>query len=466
MAEAIATAEEMEQETRLNAWAGRNKARDFNKQSIRERTFQVRLPNNFTAKDVIISINGIIQKEDIETVSQQRTGGGWTIVTKTAEAANKIVNNSLLSIGPERELYRIQPRLPRSTLLTLPYVDPEISNDEIFDYFRLYGHVTRVTDEYYKEEEYKHVKTGRRLVFIRLAEGSTPPPYCVINNQKILVSFRGKENVCFHCHVEGHNRAQCPVQAYKTCFNCGSPTHSFSECYEETLVTYHFDKGANYDPFCYPKNHEGEEGIIYGEINCREDVFTYHITFNPKFYTLAARIRYEAETYARGEERPPTTNDERTKDQEINVDKTQKTDDKQEQTKQVEETEPLTEAITELLMETMKKKEKEKTTSQPKETTKRKITATSSPPQTKKTKDIPKKKDTNITTIVINGKACTQRSLDFSEDKPKSKIPTAKVRVGRPAGNPGHEQKSGPRQRSRSRHRNSGSGEGREADPT
>ena len=472
MAEAMATAEEIEQEaTTPNAWAGKNKARDFNKKSIRERTFQVRLPNNFTAKDVIISVNGIVQKDEIETVSQQRTGGGWTIVTKTAEAANKIVNNSLLCIGPERELYRIQPRLPRSTLLTLPYVDPEISNDEIYDHFCLYGHVTRVTDEYYKDEDFKHVKTGRRLVFIRLAEGSSPPPYCIINNQKMSVSFRGKENVCFHCHVEGHNRAQCPIQDYKTCYNCGSPLHTYSECHEDTLITYQFDKRANYDPYCYPRNYKGEEGIVYGEITCKEDVFDYHITFDPKFYTLSARLRYEAETYARGEEGKRTQDKETipedtTKDQETNVDKTQKTDDKQEQTKQVEETEPLTEAITELLMETMRKKEKEKTTSQPKETTKRKITVTASPPQTKKTKDIPKNKDTNITTIVINGKACTQRSLDFSEDKPKSKIPTAKVRVGRPPGNPGHEQKSGPRQRSRSRHRDSGSGEGREADPT
>ena len=151
------------------------------------------------------------------------------------------------------------------------------------------------------------------------------------------------------------------------------------------------------------------------------------------------------------------------KDQETNADKT-KNDDKQEQTEQVEER--LTDAITDLLKKTMEKKtmvtvtsSQEKTKPQPKETAKRKIaTVTSSPPQTK---DIPTKKDTNITTIVINGKACTQRSLDFSEDKPKSKIPTSKVRVGRPPGNPGHKQKSGPRQRSRSRHRDSGSGEGR-----
>ena len=48
--------------TRPNVWVGKNKAREFNAQSIRERTFQVCLPSNFSAKDVIISVNGIIQK--------------------------------------------------------------------------------------------------------------------------------------------------------------------------------------------------------------------------------------------------------------------------------------------------------------------------------------------------------------------------------------------------------------------
>ena len=156
-------------------------------QSIRERTFQVRLPTCFTAKDVIVSINGIIKKDQIETVSQQRTGGGWTIVTKTAEAADKLVEHNMLIIGLEQEEYKIQPRIPRSTLLTLPYVDPEISNLEMFEYFSQYGYVTRVVDELYKEEEYKHVKTGRRLVFIRLMDGASPPPYCLIKNQNMIV---------------------------------------------------------------------------------------------------------------------------------------------------------------------------------------------------------------------------------------------------------------------------------------
>ena len=97
---------------------------------------------------------------------------------------------------------------------------------------------------------------------------------------------------------------------------------------------------------------------------------------------------------------------------------------------------------------------------------KRKLIISSPPAQVKKSKDVPKK-DNNVTTIVINGKTCTRRNLDFSADKPKSKIPVGtKVRVGRSPGNPGPEQRQEPRQRSRSRHRDSGSGEGRETGST
>ena len=79
-----------------------------------------------------------------------------------------------LTIAPEREKYKIEPRVQRSTLLTIPFVDPEISNTELFDYFSQYGYVSKLTHELYKEQGFIHVKTGRRLVIIRLAEVSSP----------------------------------------------------------------------------------------------------------------------------------------------------------------------------------------------------------------------------------------------------------------------------------------------------
>ena len=49
-------------------WSG-NKARGFNRESIRERTFTVRLSSQFSAKEVLASVNGIILKNEVETVS-------------------------------------------------------------------------------------------------------------------------------------------------------------------------------------------------------------------------------------------------------------------------------------------------------------------------------------------------------------------------------------------------------------
>ena len=177
----------------------------------------MRLPTQFSAKDVLMSVNGILLSTEVETVSKQSTPGHWTIVAKSAEGADKLITHNTLTIGPEREKYKIEPRVERATLLTIPFVDPENSNIEIFDYFSQHGYVSKVTHEFCKENGFTHAKTGRRLVFIRLAEGSSPPPFCIVRNQKMSVSCRGKTGICFHFNVEGHGKAQCPITEFKMC---------------------------------------------------------------------------------------------------------------------------------------------------------------------------------------------------------------------------------------------------------
>ena len=100
------------------------------------------------------------------------------------------------------------------------------------------------------------------------------------------------------------------------------------------------------------------------------------------------------------------------------------------------------------------------------EAPKRKLTTESPPASTKKTKDVPPHKDMNIelnkeniAKITINGKACVQRNLDFSANRPKSKILVgSQVRLSWSPNNPRPRTVQGPR--SRSRHRDSGSAEG------
>ena len=100
--------------------------------------------------------------------------------------------------------------------------------------------------------------------------------------------------------------------------------------------------------------------------------------------------------------------------------------------------------------------------------TKRKLPTNSSQVDQKKTKDITSaNKDSTHKepTVIINGKACVQRNLDFSGSQQKTKIPVRKqVRTGRTPGNRGTKSETRPRPRSRSRHRESGSVEGRGKD--
>ena len=112
----------------------------------------------------------------------------------------------------------------------------------------MYGTVKNVAYEYYRDPEFGNVKTGRRLVFIDLYEGHGVPPFCIVRGQKISVSYWGHRPICFHCNVEGHMKVKCPIAKFKTCYNCGSPTHEHVECWEPTFVAYFFKENKKYLP--------------------------------------------------------------------------------------------------------------------------------------------------------------------------------------------------------------------------
>ena len=188
------------------------------------------------------------------------------------------------------EAYRLIPRIKRLTLLTLPFVDPDIWNSEIRDYFRMYGTVQKVACKYYRDLNFANIKTGRRLVFIDLYKRTwCTPSFCIVRGQKISV-----RPICFHCSVEGHMKAKCPIAKYKTCCNFGSPGHEHAECWEPTFIAYFFNKEKTYPPFCYPTDYEPddpEDDTIYGfNQNIEEarqnieEARDYNLTFDLYFY--------------------------------------------------------------------------------------------------------------------------------------------------------------------------------------
>ena len=487
-----------------NPWNG-NSAEDFNMKTQKERTFRVNLPTCFTAKDVIAAVSRNLGHGNIDTVGKQSQQGYWTIITKTTEDAKILLDLEELYMSDD-EAYCLTLRLKRAALLTLPFVDPEIRNSEIRDYFKMYGDVKTVAYEYYREAQIATVKTGRRLVFIDFYEGCGAPPFCIVRGQKISVSYRGHRHICYHCNVEGHTKAHCPIKWFKTCYNCGSPTHEQNICWEPTFVAYFFEEGKKYPPHCYPTNHQSEDpddDTIYGLIQNVEEARLYNLEFDPYFYTQDAAKRYRDSTYEDKDPNPEQEteheeNDENIKGiwesdsdeneeketEDMDTDKPDKTPkDMPTATNQTSNTDN---TATKKKMKQKKKKTPNQPQNLPKEktpkpqtsgpptqekpaenketpvtTTKRKLETNSPKVDMKKTKDTKSNtEDTSRTetTITINGKACVQRNLDFSGSQQQSKIPIIKqVRAGRTPGKQGTNSETRPRQRSRSRHREVGS---------
>ena len=285
----------------------------------KERTFSVNLPSCYTAKDVLKAVRKNVGNAEIDTVAKQSFQGYWTIITKTTQGAKILLDLEDLYMA-EDEGYRLVPRIKRATLLTLPFVDPEIRNSEIRDYFKMYGTVKNVAYEYYRDPEFGNIKTGRRFVFIDLYEGHGVPPFCIVRGQKISVSYRGRRPICFHCNVEGHTKAKCPIAKFKTCYNCGSPTHEHVQCWEPTFVAYFFKENKKYPPFCYPTDYEPEDpedDTVYGLIQNVDEARIYNLTFDPYFYSPNAAVRYRQSTYDDTEQDQGNDEDENDESDEI-----------------------------------------------------------------------------------------------------------------------------------------------------
>ena len=93
------------------------------------------------------------------------------------------------------------------------------------------------------------------------------------------------------------------------------------------------------------------------------------------------------------------------------------------------------------------------------------LTKTTRDAQTTNITVINKEPKLTETKVLMNGKACVQRNLDFSADQLKTKILVSnKARVGRSPGNRGPNAETRPRSRSRSRHREPGPPEGQGKD--
>ena len=126
------------------------------------------------ATEIFVGLQNILGYLQIDTLQETGLLRKWLIITKTREDVSKVVQQEHIICKGNK--YMLTPKVKRATLLTLPYIDPDITNEKIKSYFSLYGNIRGVAYEYYKENRCEDIKTGRRLVFTEIQEWFRPPP--------------------------------------------------------------------------------------------------------------------------------------------------------------------------------------------------------------------------------------------------------------------------------------------------
>ena len=86
------------------------------------------------AKGILEALSKSLGHMEIDTVVKQSMQGYWSIITKTTEDANTLIQLEDLYMQDD-EGYRLVPRVKLAVLLILPFVDPKIKNSELANYF-------------------------------------------------------------------------------------------------------------------------------------------------------------------------------------------------------------------------------------------------------------------------------------------------------------------------------------------
>ena len=223
-----------------NKW-NENATEDIQARTQNDRTFKVNLPTCYMAKGVLEVVSKSLGHVEIDTVAKQSTQGYWSIITKTTEDANTLIQLEDLYMQDD-EGYRLVPRVKLAVLLSYHLsiqrsrtVNLRIISECMGKSLKLYMNTT-------KKRSLNKSRQGRRPVFIELFEGNHPPPFCIVRGQKISVSYRGRHLLCCHHNVEEHTKMHCPVARFRMCYNCGSLDHESIQCWEPIFVAFFFEE--------------------------------------------------------------------------------------------------------------------------------------------------------------------------------------------------------------------------------
>ena len=163
----------------------------------------------------------------------------------------------------------IMPIRKRATLLTIPRVRPDISNNEIESQLCHFGSVQKIWNQTWKE--FPNIANGNRLVTFLPSGGKEIPPFIICRGQKLVVSFKGRQAICMRCNANDHHSTDCPKKNTKLCHLCASEDHQFRDCPkkekpQENEIPESDDKENAKDKTDPPESgNESDTGTITGE---------------------------------------------------------------------------------------------------------------------------------------------------------------------------------------------------------
>ena len=116
----------------------------------------------------------------------------------------------------------------RALLVTIPDATPDVFDNEIGNAFSRDGTVTRVWKQTW--EGFPNIFNGKRLITIFPSGGTELPPFIIIRNKNIYLSYRASLCFCNICMSDTHRTLDCPSRNVSHCYLCGSTEHNKKDC--------------------------------------------------------------------------------------------------------------------------------------------------------------------------------------------------------------------------------------------
>ena len=168
----------------------------------------------------------------------------WNVIFSKPSMVDKVIESlvKLPSLPADDPGIVFTPVRRRALLITIPDATPDISDNEIGNALSRHGTVTRVWKQTW--EGFPNIFNGKRLVTIFPSGGTELPPFIIIRNKKISLSYRGKPVFCNICMSDTHRTSDCPSRHVSHCYLCGSTEHSKKDC--EQFVPFRRARGRRY----------------------------------------------------------------------------------------------------------------------------------------------------------------------------------------------------------------------------